>query len=117
MIRRPPRSTLFPYTTLFRSPCLHGCRRGKFGKRGHDSGVFLICCGTFAYFVSEPLDVLPENSTVSPRRQREQGLEALHEEAPLGKYQLELPRFQYFSKRPPKHGKQDLAVKSARGRM
>src|SRR5260370_37486703 len=24
MIRRPPRSTLFPYTTLFRSPCLHG---------------------------------------------------------------------------------------------
>src|SRR3712207_7828525 len=26
MIRRPPRSTLFPYTTLFRSPYLdHGC--------------------------------------------------------------------------------------------
>src|SRR2546430_7963841 len=24
MIRRPPRSTLFPYTTLFRS-CVHGC--------------------------------------------------------------------------------------------
>src|SRR5256885_12648310 len=23
MIRRPPRSTLFPYTTLFRSPCHH----------------------------------------------------------------------------------------------
>src|SRR5260370_4258255 len=36
MIRRPPRSTLFPYTTLFRSPwrlCLasrhaHDCRKG-----------------------------------------------------------------------------------------
>src|SRR2546429_2569749 len=28
MIRRPPRSTLFPYTTLFRSP--HG-RAGAFG--------------------------------------------------------------------------------------
>src|SRR2546430_11389151 len=32
MIRRPPRSTLFPYTTLFRSPCptsggrIHRCR-------------------------------------------------------------------------------------------
>src|SRR3712207_8505947 len=26
MIRRPPRSTLFPYTTLFRSVC--GCMRG-----------------------------------------------------------------------------------------
>src|SRR2546421_5725412 len=25
MIRRPPRSTLFPYTTLFRSQRLHGC--------------------------------------------------------------------------------------------
>src|SRR5258708_21883495 len=24
MIRRPPRSTLFPYTTLFRSGCGHG---------------------------------------------------------------------------------------------
>src|ERR1019366_10229232 len=24
MIRRPPRSTLFPYTTLFRSPCRIG---------------------------------------------------------------------------------------------
>src|SRR2546429_4290010 len=26
MIRRPPRSTLFPYTTLFRSVCLAGQR-------------------------------------------------------------------------------------------
>src|SRR5690349_22136924 len=35
MIRRPPRSTLFPYTTLFRSACdhlavaLHGDTRGR----------------------------------------------------------------------------------------
>src|SRR3989442_11850193 len=38
MIRRPPRSTLFPYTTLFRSPaasapirrcCATRCRRGR----------------------------------------------------------------------------------------
>src|SRR2546422_3003408 len=27
MIRRPPRSTLFPYTTLFRSPCEDGPHR------------------------------------------------------------------------------------------
>src|SRR5689334_24050318 len=26
MIRRPPRSTLFPYTTLFRSPIMFGVR-------------------------------------------------------------------------------------------
>src|SRR5258707_10072061 len=33
MIRRPPRSTLFPYTTLFRSPRagFHGQRREKRG--------------------------------------------------------------------------------------
>src|SRR2546425_12148177 len=34
MIRRPPRSTLFPYTTLFRSPSLRapGRRRARFGR-------------------------------------------------------------------------------------
>src|SRR2546429_969431 len=30
MIRRPPRSTLFPYTTLFRSLCGTGCLRWRF---------------------------------------------------------------------------------------
>src|SRR3712207_8014380 len=35
MIRRPPRSTLFPYTTLFRSP--HPARaRGNGAVRGND---------------------------------------------------------------------------------
>src|SRR5690348_18117479 len=29
MIRRPPRSTLFPYTTLFRSELFHQARLGK----------------------------------------------------------------------------------------
>src|SRR5437764_9025773 len=29
MIRRPPRSTLFPYTTLFRSPSLVGDRSAR----------------------------------------------------------------------------------------
>src|SRR3712207_7720268 len=52
MIRRPPRSTLFPYTTLFRSPGQHlgrnlrdghepcadrnGSAAGRFGRRGRD---------------------------------------------------------------------------------
>src|SRR3712207_8968409 len=34
MIRRPPRSTLFPYTTLFRSACRR--RRGVEGAPAHD---------------------------------------------------------------------------------
>src|SRR3712207_8395735 len=45
MIRRPPRSTLFPYTTLFRSAALSGgevlpVRLGVVSERGHrpDSG-------------------------------------------------------------------------------
>src|SRR2546421_2031874 len=32
MIRRPPRSTLFPYTTLFRSRCARAHRRESFRK-------------------------------------------------------------------------------------
>src|SRR3712207_3254355 len=35
MIRRPPRSTLFPYTTLFRSPVLRCCLFGADPER-HD---------------------------------------------------------------------------------
>src|SRR5256886_9848425 len=43
MIRRPPRSTLFPYTTLFRSPLRSRCaragtRRRKARARGADLG-------------------------------------------------------------------------------
>src|SRR2546425_8986926 len=34
MIRRPPRSTLFPYTTLFRSPRSH--RSGSASRPQHD---------------------------------------------------------------------------------
>src|SRR5690348_17426322 len=42
MIRRPPRSTLFPYTTLFRSPAWHARhardgRRPMGDRRGHDA--------------------------------------------------------------------------------
>src|SRR5690348_17685418 len=36
MIRRPPRSTLFPYTTLFRSRCAPPAEPGR--PRAHDRG-------------------------------------------------------------------------------
>src|SRR5229473_7321518 len=39
MIRRPPRSTLFPYTTLFRSPPRTPCHRGpRPAPAGHRTG-------------------------------------------------------------------------------
>src|SRR3712207_7687107 len=34
MIRRPPRSTLFPYTTLFRSLAVESTVQGAFGSTG-----------------------------------------------------------------------------------
>src|SRR5258707_9463793 len=44
MIRRPPRSTLFPYTTLFRSQDDlaqpgHGKEHAAIGRLGHEQGV------------------------------------------------------------------------------
>src|SRR3712207_7905474 len=38
MIRRPPRSTLFPYTTLFRSHLLGDLRPDRAGRRGEREG-------------------------------------------------------------------------------
>src|SRR5687767_15744107 len=58
MVRRPPRSTLFPYTTLFRSPApagqrgggRGGCQTGYTFKPEHEkfSGYFNIDNGTGA---------------------------------------------------------------------
>src|SRR5690242_21156947 len=43
MIRRPPRSTLFPYTTLFRSP-------GRFPARTTSGASTIACCPSGAAF-------------------------------------------------------------------
>src|SRR2546428_1837182 len=39
MIRRPPRSTLFPYTTLFRSPVEHFRETGIVGHLRYDEAL------------------------------------------------------------------------------
>src|SRR2546425_3370723 len=39
MIRRPPRSTLFPYTTLFRSQAARDGRLGLGERRAHDGAL------------------------------------------------------------------------------
>src|SRR3712207_8886922 len=40
MIRRPPRSTLFPYTTLFRS--MYGAMFGGHGRRDNQGGAAML---------------------------------------------------------------------------
>src|SRR3712207_9116202 len=52
MIRRPPRSTLFPYTTLFRSGPSPGDRRGS------------------RRYVPRPVRPRPERRATCPRRSR-----------------------------------------------
>src|SRR2546429_3377694 len=47
MIRRPPRSTLFPYTTLFRS------RHGRLAQRAQVRGHFLDLARQFRFARSE----------------------------------------------------------------
>src|SRR3712207_7120917 len=44
MIRRPPRSTLFPYTTLFRSAGVgrHRARRRRVAEHGRRGGLALL---------------------------------------------------------------------------
>src|SRR2546426_2589591 len=53
MIRRPPRSTLFPYTTLFRSYAVGG----GVGL-GTDRGLFQISCSTKTSSTVEAIDLI-----------------------------------------------------------
>src|SRR5258707_5883861 len=55
MIRRPPRSTLFPYTTLFRS---HASRDASFGADGGGPyGARLVAFGQDDALVQAPREV------------------------------------------------------------
>src|SRR5690349_22597069 len=47
MIRRPPRSTLFPYTTLFRSPGKRPVRRNKAGREALGRPYDASFCSAF----------------------------------------------------------------------
>src|ERR1035438_2337266 len=63
MIRRPPRSTLFPYTTLFRS--LHiTLHKGRY-PFPTDTGLF--CRIGFSLSIRAKLGLLPPRSSAPPR--------------------------------------------------
>src|SRR2546430_10665120 len=65
MIRRPPRSTLFPYTTLFRSatapippsPSDPNAMLGVATGHDDDYGRFLVASGPYMFKGSEALDL------------------------------------------------------------
>src|SRR2546426_12819691 len=54
MIRRPPRSTLFPYTTLFRSRLGIGIHTGPavVGRMGYADAVYLTAVGDTVHVAS-----------------------------------------------------------------
>src|SRR2546427_5283611 len=72
MIRRPPRSTLFPYTTLFRSRlCAEWGITSAVGRRAERSGISCGCKGTLIFrharvdLVRPPIDSALEVVNVS----------------------------------------------------
>src|SRR2546426_10433904 len=62
MIRRPPRSTLFPYTTLFRSAAYQGCRPSNLRGRRKPSRC-----------PRRPVDVQPTCACPALSRERRSG--------------------------------------------
>src|SRR5256885_9156958 len=56
MIRRPPRSTLFPYTTLFRSGAIPGVTGGELGSVPLHAGLATMRVPVAAEVV---LDIVP----------------------------------------------------------
>src|SRR2546422_11694745 len=53
MIRRPPRSTLFPYATLFRSPCYRGTYAEATVGTMHRQGLCTSAAARYAALMGE----------------------------------------------------------------
>src|SRR5258708_18206344 len=74
MIRRPPRSTLFPYTTLFRSPYMCAVLwtpqkltlDSACGTGGNSRTIRLVNSGVYSIRVSQPKSELHTSSLQSP---------------------------------------------------
>src|SRR2546425_12686808 len=60
MIRRPPRSTLFPYTTLFRSLPIAGAQDYAARKAADVRGIHLLGDTAVTIELTEPLAVFPK---------------------------------------------------------
>src|SRR3712207_8335135 len=58
MIRRPPRSTLFPYTTLFRSATVRPCQESL---SPNCDGIAAMHCHFFSATLSKPTTIVGSN--------------------------------------------------------
>src|SRR5688572_32366294 len=86
MIRRPPRSTLFPYTTLFRSEALHDhpwftlveavASERSAGKRYRDAAHWLLASELPA--AAGELEVLPPGAPLAARDRKSTRLNSSH---------------------------------------
>src|SRR5688572_31692668 len=75
MPRRPPRSTLFPYTTLFRSACMRSDPTEEGGRRGGPrSDVLLrqggVHCPWGQHRVEREVDTADESGALAVRGRR-----------------------------------------------
>src|SRR2546422_2279103 len=71
MIRRPPRSTLFPYTTLFRSDLIRGSRRvARTGAASPSPSLFpgVVIANLVARFESETESEVEDQVTSLDRK-------------------------------------------------
>src|SRR3712207_7435023 len=69
MIRRPPRSTLFPYTTLFRSAFPRARRRGRRRPAAAESNLVTITGGkwtTYRRMAQDTVDQVLEVTGLGP---------------------------------------------------
>src|SRR5258708_25623360 len=73
MIRRPPRSTLFPYTTLFRSHCRHFSAKMGATSLANDT-FFAVCAANGAQSIAA------SSVQISGRRYWGTGLRSLRSE-------------------------------------
>src|SRR5687768_17961849 len=63
MLRLPPRSTLFPYTTLFRSPSLKGALNAK---ANSDSSTVASATGAGGFAGDSPVTVIGTGTCGAP---------------------------------------------------
>src|SRR2546422_11642603 len=82
MIRRPPRSTLFPYTTLFRSPFFEQRTLGE--RAGQERGQLVDIDGLGEVFGGAGLERFDSGGDVGVPREHENGEVAVGGAQPSG---------------------------------